>query len=77
MSRLHECPCGSKEFHDAQHDARPTMDDDMSDDDMFDRDDEDECPGNKRGHSFVVQEGFDIIGEGRCCCEFCGADGDA
>jgi hypothetical protein len=54
------------------------IDDDISDDDdMFDRDDEDECPRNKRGHSFVVQEAFDSIGEGRCYCEFCGADGDA
>ena len=47
------------------------------DDDMFDGDDEGECPKNKRGHAFVVQEGFDIIGEGRSYCEWCGADGDA
>jgi hypothetical protein len=45
------------------------------DDDMFDADDEGECPHNKRGHSFVTED-VDR-GEGRSYCQWCNADGDA
>ena len=31
---------------------------------------------NKAGHSFVCSDDDSYMGEGRCYCEFCGADGD-
>jgi hypothetical protein len=35
------------------------------------------CPGReKEGHSWVIAD-EDNGGDGRCYCEYCGADGDA
>jgi hypothetical protein len=54
------------------------------DDDMFDGDDDpDEGCSNKGGHEFVCSgtayggDDESYHGEGRCYCQWCGADGDA
>lgn len=48
---------------------------------MFDDEDDDDCC-NPEGHSWVCSgtayggDDESYFGEGRCYCEFCGADGD-
>lgn len=56
--------------------SSPALDTSFHDGEMDVEDDPQPC-SNPRGHSWVVQEGDEISGEGRSYCEWCGADGDA